>query len=261
MLGYQLSELRPISSDIWIKLAHPEDSKIVMQLKEHPFTKENPFYDSEFRMLHKNGQWIWVHVIGKVTMWSDGNLPSLMFGTQQEITLRKNLEKKVYYQANFDSLTGLASRTLAEERLKLTLEIAVRSKHTVGVLFMDLNGLKDINDTLGHDAGDFLIQEAARRIKSCTRATDTVSRFGGDEYLVILSDIKSKKNAEMVAHNIIKAMEEVIMIQDHFFKVGVSIGISLFPDCTLDRKKLIHFADQAMYLIKKTGKSGYLVAS
>lgn len=120
MLGYQLSELIPITADVWIKLAHPDDAKRVMQLKEYSFTKEDSFYDSEFRMLHKNGQWIWVHVIGKVTMWSNSNTPTLMFGTQQEITIRKNLEEKVYYQANYDSLTGLASRRLAEERLKLT---------------------------------------------------------------------------------------------------------------------------------------------
>lgn len=260
ILGYTVAELSPVSIHTWKKFCHPDDLSKATELLEQHFSKKVDSYACDIRMKHKNGNWIWVHTRGKVAKWSSDNKPLHMFGTHQDITLRKQHEEKNYQQANYDPLTGLATRQLADARISLTMELAERSKKHVGFLFIDLNKFKAVNDQYGHDVGDSLLKEVARRIRSCIRKNDTASRIGGDEFIVVLAELHNKSNAQRVAKAIIHEMSKPTLINNIVINIGVSIGISAYPDDGMEKHELIKLADTAMYKIKKTGKSDYGLA-
>jgi len=127
----------------------------------------------------------------------------------------------------------------------------------VAVMFIDLDGFKDVNDTLGHDAGDYVLKQVARRMLSCVRETDTVSRVGGDEFLIIATEINAPENVAQIAEKVIQLVSQPIIFNGSQAVVSASIGIALFPDDDTDMDQLIKKADEAMYRVKKTGKNGF----
>ncbi|MBP1711606.1 MAG: Response regulator containing a CheY-like receiver domain and a domain, partial [Deltaproteobacteria bacterium] len=143
------------------------------------------------------------------------------------------------------------------DRLSLALNMARRYKKAVAVMFIDLDGFKDVNDTLGHDAGDYVLQQVAQRMLSCVRETDTVTRIGGDEFLIIATEINTPDNAAQIAEKVIHLASKPVIFKGQQVVVGASIGIALFPDDGKDMEQLIKKADEAMYRIKKAGKSGF----
>jgi diguanylate cyclase (GGDEF)-like protein/PAS domain S-box-containing protein len=174
-----------------------------------------------------------------------------------DITRRKLDEEKIIYQANYDQLTGLPNRTLFMDRLtRLVLE-GRRAKTSVGLMFIDLDGFKAINDTLGHDAGDELLRSTARRLEKCVREADTVARLGGDEFTVIMPLIDNFEAAGFVAGRIIKSLTEPFDLGGQEGKVSASIGISLLPAQASTAGELLHNADVAMYHAKHQGKANY----
>lgn len=174
-----------------------------------------------------------------------------------DITRRKLDEEKIIYQANYDQLTGLPNRTLFMDRLtRLVLE-GRRAKTSVGLMFIDLDGFKAINDTLGHDAGDELLKSTARRLEKCVREADTVARLGGDEFTVIMPLIDNFEAAGFVAGRIIKSLTEPFDLGGREGKVSASIGISLLPAQASTAGELLHNADVAMYHAKRQGKANY----
>ncbi len=257
ILGYTVAEISPVSIHTWQKFCHPDDLLKATELLQQHFDRKLDSYACDIRMMHKNGNWVWVHTRGKVAKWSADNKPLHMFGTHQDITFRKQYEETIYQQANYDSLTGLASRQRADARMSLTIDMAKRNKKHVGILFIDLNKFKAVNDHYGHDAGDNLLKEVARRIQSCIRLNDTASRIGGDEFIVILGELQNKDKVQRAVTAIIHAMSQPIKINEMSITIGVSIGISMYPDDGEDPKKLIKLADEAMYKLKKAGKSDY----
>lgn len=260
IIGYTKDELAPISIHTWEKYCHPDDLAHAMTLLEQHFAGTSDSYACDLRMMHKNGKWVWVQTRGKVIKWSTDHKPLHMFGTHQDITLRKQDEEKIYQQANYDLLTGLATRLLGEARLSLTIDMAKRNHKRVGILFIDLNKFKNVNDQYGHEAGDCLLKEVARRIRSCIRISDTASRIGGDEFIVTLAELNKKEDVSRVVKAIIHDLSLPIIINKLSIIIGISIGISIYPDDSQDQKKLIKLADNAMYEIKKTGKSDYRFA-
>ncbi|MBY0511586.1 MAG: diguanylate cyclase [Rhodospirillaceae bacterium] len=174
-----------------------------------------------------------------------------------DITRRKVDEEKIIYQANYDQLTGLPNRTLFMDRLtRLVLE-GRRAKTSVGLMFIDLDGFKAINDTLGHDAGDELLRSTARRLEKCVREADTVARLGGDEFTVIMPLIDNFEAAGFVAGRIIKSLTEPFDLGGREGRVSASIGISLLPAQASTAGELLHNADVAMYHAKHQGKANY----
>jgi diguanylate cyclase (GGDEF)-like protein/PAS domain S-box-containing protein len=174
-----------------------------------------------------------------------------------DITRRKLDEEKIIYQANYDQLTGLPNRTLFMDRLtRLVLE-GRRAKTSVGLMFIDLDGFKAINDTLGHDAGDELLKSTARRLEKCVREADTVARLGGDEFTVIMPLIDNMEAAGIVAGRIIKSLTEPFDLNGREGRVSASIGISLLPSQAESASQLLHNADVAMYHAKHLGKANY----
>lgn len=174
-----------------------------------------------------------------------------------DITQRKLDEEKILYQANYDQLTGLANRTLFMDRLTRLVVESKRARNNVGLMFIDLDGFKAINDNLGHDAGDLLLKGCARRLEKCVRESDTVARLGGDEFTVIMPLIDSLDAAAVVADRIIRSLTEPFDLDGREGRVSASIGISILPMQASDASSLLHNADVAMYHAKRRGKANF----
>lgn len=174
-----------------------------------------------------------------------------------DITDRKAAEQKIEFLAHYDALTRLPNRALFSDRLKLALISAGRNEKKVALLFLDLDKFKSINDTMGHLAGDILLQSVAERLKSCVRESDTICRQGGDEFMILLPDAESIADVENVAQKIIAAMVAPHRINDKDMVITFSVGISLFPDNASDSEAMIKCADDAMYRAKERGRNNY----
>ena len=176
-----------------------------------------------------------------------------------DITTRKAAEQKIEFLAHYDALTRLPNRALFADRLDLALLATGRNEKKVALLFLDLDKFKNINDTMGHLAGDILLQSVAERLKSCVRESDTICRQGGDEFMILLPDVDNADDVENVAKKIITAMESPhpIAIDGQDIVVTFSVGISIFPDNAEDSETLIKCADAAMYRAKAQGRNNY----
>jgi diguanylate cyclase (GGDEF)-like protein/PAS domain S-box-containing protein len=168
-----------------------------------------------------------------------------------DITTRKYAEAQLRRLATHDGLTGLPNRALALDRLAQALARARRSRTGVAVLYLDLDLFKKINDAWGHEAGDFVLREVARRLKACVRRSDTVARLGGDEFLLGLSEAAERRVAEAVSAKVVRSLSRPISVGESRCSVGVSIGISLYPQDGREAKELIRTADAAMYADKQ----------
>jgi len=174
-----------------------------------------------------------------------------------DVTQRKLDEEKIIYQANYDQLTGLPNRTLFMDRLTRRVLEGKRAQTSVGLMFIDLDGFKAINDTMGHDAGDVLLKATARRLEKCVREADTVARLGGDEFTVIMPLIDNFEAAAVVAQRIVKSLTEPFDLGGRTGIISASIGISLLPAQASSASQLLHNADVAMYHAKRQGKANY----
>jgi len=172
-----------------------------------------------------------------------------------DITSRKEDEERLSYQANHDPLTRLPNRTLFQERLSRALTRAHRNHSIVTLLFIDLDHFKQVNDTLGHLAGDCLLQQVADRLSSCVRQGDTIARLAGDEFTVILEDITEARDSAVVAQKILSLMAEPFDLQGHEARISSSIGVALYPTDAEDPQTLIKLADAAMYQAKNQGRN------
>ncbi|HQT25955.1 MAG TPA: sensor domain-containing diguanylate cyclase, partial [Burkholderiales bacterium] len=178
-------------------------------------------------------------------------------GIVRDITERKAAEQKILHLAHHDYLTDLPNRALFLDRLDQAIELGKRSGSKIAVLFIDLDGFKLVNDNLGHDMGDLLLQSVALRLADIVRSSDTVARVGGDEFTLVLSQVGEKRDASLVAEKIIVALSEPFCLQGEQCHIGGSIGIAVFPDDADDSRMLLKHADEAMYFAKQGGKNGY----
>jgi diguanylate cyclase (GGDEF)-like protein/PAS domain S-box-containing protein len=173
----------------------------------------------------------------------------------RDITDRKVAEERIQFLAYYDALTGLPNRTLLQDRLAKALAGASRRNDKVALLFLDLDGFKIINDSLGHSVGDLLLKQIADRLKRFSRDQDTVARLGGDEFLIVLSDVKDIPDAAVAAERLMDAMAGGFVVQGHPLSVSCSLGISIFPEHGVDGETLIKHADAAMYSAKDNGRN------
>ena len=172
-----------------------------------------------------------------------------------DVTERLNTERTIHYMAHHDALTGLPNRRLMQDRLNQAIMAARRKQRHVAVLFLDLDRFKVVNDTLGHDTGDFILKDVARRLMTCVREADTVSREGGDEFVVILPDLERPENARVVADKILAELARPVEIGGHEIHITPSIGISQYPNDATDVNQLLKHADNAMYQAKDAGRN------
>lgn len=192
-----------------------------------------------------------------VTEMMEGN-QRLFTGVIRDITERKKAQDKIQHMAHHDALTQLPNRNLYIERVERAIIRAERSGKPLAILFVDLDKFKPINDQLGHEAGDAVLKAVAERMLTCVRHSDTVARFGGDEFVAILENLDHAESAAMVAEKVLHRLLEPIPVLDgkQAF-VGASIGISVFPEDGKTLDELAHAADQAMYAVKESGRNNF----
>jgi len=183
----------------------------------------------------------------------DGRIIGII-GFSVDITERKRMEEKIQHMAYHDSLTGLPNRKLFSDRLGIALAQAQRNKEILGIAMLDLDNFKDVNDTLGHDTGDLLLKEVAERIKAALRKGDTVARFGGDEFVLIIPELKGAEDALQVAQKIADSFHNPFLVGAHQLMVTTSIGIAIYPNDGVEETILLKNADKAMYEVKQTGR-------
>lgn len=208
----------------------------------------------EFKGVRRDGTFIWLEIQTQDVMWT--GVPARQ-STVADVSLRKAYELRLQQQASFDELTGLPNRTLALDRLRSAVVSAVRHRHRGGVLFVDLDQFKKINDTWGHATGDQLLTMAAKRLQDCVREEDTVARLGGDEFTVILPNLGSGASAEPVIQKILAVFSNPFALGRKEAFVTASIGVSVFPDDSEDPATLLQHADAAMYQAKEDGRNTY----
>lgn len=178
-----------------------------------------------------------------------------------EANIKASSEKRMEHMAYYDQLTNIPNRQLFGLRMNQAIKVARKSGLLIGIIFLDLDSFKTVNDTIGHHSGDKMLIIIANKLTECLRKTDTVSRFGGDEFLIMLNNISSKDDIEVIVQKIVKQFEEPIFIEDQEFNITVSIGISEFPIDGTDKDTLIKNADIAMYQAKNNGKNQYVFCS
>lgn len=170
---------------------------------------------------------------------------------------RRRTEERLAYMASYDSLTGLANRELFRDRLAQCLQLAHRNRRIVGVLYLDLNGFKAVNDTCGHATGDRLLVLVAERLLSCVRQSDTVGRQGGDEFAIVLTELVEPDDAILVAQHVAARLARPFEIDGCTVRVTASVGSSIYPDDGIDADGLIKLADAAMYRSKNEGRDKF----
>lgn len=257
MLGYTLEELMPVSFSTWHKLTHPDDLPRCMQAIERHFSGKCKYFTVDFRMRHKNGNWVWVADRGRLVSRTAEGLPLLMRGTHLDINESKLADEIIQWQANYDSLTCLPNRRLFHERLTEAIKKAEERGEQVALLTIDIDQFKEINDSLGHQIGDELIVSVGKSIQRCVRDSDTVARFSGDEFNVILPIQTELGRTHSVAQRILDSVVRPHNLGDEQVYVHVSIGISVYPDDACNVDEILRHADMAMYAAKRDGGNRY----
>lgn len=258
--GYSPDDLEA-NPEIIDSLTHPEDREQMNRDRQAHFDGQVPVYSNEHRVRCKDGSWKWVLTRGMVIARDEQGRPLRMVGTHTDITERKRAEALTWRQANYDPLTDLPNRRLLAERLANEIKKARRDGRQLALLALDLDHFKAVNDRFGHDAGDELLRQAARRIGGCIREVDMVARLGGDEFIVLLADLQGDASSvERVANVLVRSLAQPFALSDAQHSVSASVGIALFPADADDAATLFKRADQALYAAKHGGRSAYRFA-
>jgi diguanylate cyclase (GGDEF)-like protein/PAS domain S-box-containing protein len=227
-----------------------ERNRLMAQLRE-----QGSLSNIEVHMRRRDGTPVWV--IESMTLLDGGVLE----GTIVDITDRKTAQEQMEYQAYHDALTGLPNRLLFRDRIDIALAHAKRHRTAAAVMFLDLDQFKLVNDSLGHTVGDALLQEVATRLVLSIRADDTVARMGGDEFTVLLTDVKDSGASAVVAQKLLDAISQPMIIEGHELYVTTSIGIARSPEDGGDAETLLKRADNAMYRAKEAGRNNFQFAT
>jgi diguanylate cyclase (GGDEF)-like protein/PAS domain S-box-containing protein len=210
----------------------------------------------ESQVYRKNGDIIWISENARALFDADGKCVGYE-GTVEDITERKLYQARIEQQANYDTLTGLANRSLLQDRLEQALLTATSYNSRLAVAFVDLDRFKFINDSLGHHIGDKLLKAMANRLESCVRECDTVARLGGDEFVVLLTGQTAPVQVRAVVERMLSVVSQPWIIEQGEFNISCSIGVALFPNDGTDAQTLLKHADSAMYRAKESGRNNF----
>lgn len=253
MLGYSIHELLQIHS---MEITHPDDIDMSLEYIRQMRSGEIGSYRLEKRFFRKDRSVIWCDLSVTPIYAPDHTIMS-MIGLIVDITERKAFEQRIHYLAYHDSLTSLPNRLFLQEKITDIIKKAYSENLLLAILFLDLDRFKTINDSLGHDIGDTLLRLVSNRIQSCLSVHDLVARQGGDEFIIVLTQLKSEKDIAKITQNIIETIASPYYVDSHQLHITTSIGISLFPEDGTDASTLIRHADSAMYHAKEAGRDGF----
>ncbi|MGH9419057.1 MAG: diguanylate cyclase domain-containing protein, partial [Thermoanaerobaculia bacterium] len=250
LLGYSDDDL---SGTSFLAYIHPRERETMRETMVSLTSGAAHESQCELRFRHKNGMWIWLEAFAQ-NMLHDESVGAIVLN-YRDVTQRKATEKQLEYQAYYDALTGLPNRLLFRDRVIYALAQARRNRRGVAVLYLDLDHFKLVNDSLGHSLGDGLLTEVAARLQGCVRASDTISRLGGDEFTILLIDTSSSEAIASVARKILQSLARPFRVEGHELFVTASIGISIFPSDGDEVETLLKSADSAMYRAKELGRN------
>lgn len=256
MFGYTDIDLGTSPDDI-NKLIHPEDLHHALRDIDDFIAGKMEVLTSEFRMLCFDGSWRWVLSRGMLFTEKVGDKPTRMIGTHTDISARKLSEEKYFHLAHYDQITGLPNRVLFLDRLELDINRSRRAGKSITLMYLDLDKFKEVNDTLGHKMGNFLLKEVGDRLTNCIRVSDTVARMGGDEFTIVLNYLDAQFTAERTAEAILVKLAEPFQLGNETVFITCSIGITTYPEDGTDIEVLLSNADQAMYAAKLLGRNRY----
>ena len=253
LLGYRREDLLGMTFQ---QITHADDLKQHLDLHSRLRAGSVSSLAFEERYLRKDGSLLWGNVTASMEC-DDGGKPKYLIAVVEDITERKRIEQRLQHLTHFDGLTSLPNRMLFRDRLIQALAQAARNGSLVAVLFVDLDRLKVVNDTLGDEVGDKLLQEVARLLLSCVRAGDTVGRLDGDGFALILPDFACAHDAALAAQRLLDAFARPVAIDGHEIFVSVNIGITLYPSDGKDAEQLVRNSYTAMFRAKDLGRNGY----
>lgn len=242
-------------NDGWLQAIHPDDRETVRSAWQEAIRHKHSL-QLEFRFLRDTGASVWGLAQTSPVFDSDGQLLSFI-GSITDISEHKAAEAKIELLAHHDALTGLPNRLLLNDRVEQAIVHAERQNGKVALLFLDLDNFKTINDSLGHPVGDLLLQQVAHRLHGCVRESDTISRQGGDEFVIVLSDLENSETISALASKILQQLLSPFTVDQHELSTSISIGIAVYPDDGLDFNTLLQKADTAMYQAKEGGRNTY----
>ena len=243
-------------ADILDELTHPEDRARMHADRQAHFSGQTSSYRNEHRVRMANGEWKWVLSRGMVISRDAAGNPLRMIGTHTDITERKHSENLIWQQAHFDPLTNLPNRRMMRQRLETALQQAKATGQVMALLFIDLDHFKEINDTLGHDHGDLLLLQAAQRIQACMGHQDTVARMGGDEFTVVMNEVRPSLLPHQLQVLLDSLSQGFILGGEQVF-ISASVGVALYPQDGRIAEDLLKHADQALYVSKGGGRNRY----
>jgi len=232
----------------------PASRPVIERALQRAIEYGEPF-NVELEIITAKGNHRWVNANGKADR--ERGTKKIISGTFQDVTERRQAEENIRQMAYHDSLTGLPNRKLFSDRLDVSLAQAQRDQKKVGIAMLDLDNFKNVNDTLGHDVGDILLKAATARLNATLRKGDTVARFGGDEFVLILHDLNIIEDAVQVAQKIVDIFCKPFLIDTHKLVVTASVGIAVYSNDGIDEVMLLKNADIAMYQAKQAGRSRY----
>jgi diguanylate cyclase (GGDEF)-like protein/PAS domain S-box-containing protein len=261
MLGYTREELNTGVFE-WRTLVKDEDIPAIDAALAAHLADNSRSFEAEYRMRHRAGHWIWVQSRGRVVERDADGKPLRMVGTRMDISARKLAEAEIAHLAFYDGLTNLPNRRLLLDRLHHAIAKAARGGTHGAVLFVDLDNFKSLNDTMGHDMGDRLLEMVAFRLSEVTRESDTVARLGGDEFVILLEDLgadqqQAMSNAAAVAGKVLDSLSRCYTLDAHELRSTPSIGVVLFGAEHHTINDLLRQADMAMYEAKAAGRATF----
>mgnify|MGYP001253631910 CR=1 FL=1 len=257
LFGYRPEETKP-TAESWSDHIHPEEKERVLWGIHAVIDTGGQSWSDEYRFRRRDGSWADIYDRGFVVRDATGRA-TRMIGAMMDISDRKRAEEQLARMAQFDALTGLPNRNLFRDRLGQAIARAHREGWVTAVAFVDLDRFKEINDTLGHAAGDEVLKAVGERLRASLREGDTVARLGGDEFTVILEDVGTLERAAAVARKILAAFEPPIAVDGKDLFISGSIGLAAYPDHGSDAEVLLQHADTAMYHAKGEGRNALKV--
>ncbi|WP_321277115.1 EAL domain-containing protein [Thiomicrorhabdus indica] len=262
MLGYSGTEL-PDTVDAWSNLIHPDDRDSAFEkVEEYLKSKGELSYENTFRMKTKSGEWKWISGRGKATFDRNGT-PKRFLGFNTDVTNEINRTSELEFASKHDPLTLLANRFLLNELLQQEIRSATRQMRKIALLYVDLDGFKEVNDAFGHFAGDELLKVVSQRMLKVCRKEDIVSRLGGDEFVIVLTEFNHLNDILPFCNRLLDTLREEISLPldtPTTVQISCSVGISIFdPSKQVGSEALIRQADKAMYEAKSLGKNQYVI--